>query len=53
MTREALIDIIRAELQRQKSEGKLSLVISETPDNFTVIGVIDIHKLAEAIKGDR
>ncbi|WP_342279242.1 hypothetical protein WKW75_18460 [Bradyrhizobium ottawaense] len=49
MNRDDLIDIIRDELKRQQRERKVSLVPVETPDPFEVIGVIDIHSLADAI----
>lgn len=52
MTREILIDIIRDELLRQKQDGKVSIVSVDTPDAFTVIGVIDVHAIAEAILRD-
>lgn len=51
MRREHAIDVIRAALHRQKERDPgLSLVQSETPDSFHVIGVIDVHAIAEAIE---
>lgn len=49
MTLDGIIDVIRRELQRQKKANKVSLVLSDIPDNYTVVGVIDIHALAEAL----
>lgn len=50
MNRDRLIDIMRKELMRQKEQGKVSVVPVETPDSFQVIGVIDVHALADAIR---
>lgn len=49
MSRETLIDAIRRELLRQHNGGSISAVKGEVPDTFHVIGVLDIHRLAEAI----
>lgn len=49
MTREQIIDAMREELQRQKKERKVSIVLVETPDMVEVIGVVDIYALAEAV----
>ncbi|MEY9238749.1 hypothetical protein ABIF68_006363 [Bradyrhizobium japonicum] len=49
MSRDDLIDIIRDELKRQQRDRKVSLVPVETPDKFDVIGIIDVHALADAI----
>ncbi|MET4203934.1 hypothetical protein [Bradyrhizobium sp. LA6.12] len=49
LTRDQIIDTIRDELKRQQRDRKVSLVPVETPDKFDVIGVIDVHALADAI----
>ncbi|MBR0802846.1 hypothetical protein JQ636_04780 [Bradyrhizobium japonicum] len=49
MSRDDLIDIIRNELKRQQRDRKVYLVPVETPDKFDVIGIIDVHALADAI----
>lgn len=48
MTRERLIDAIRAEIKRQ-GRNRLSVVANEAPDTFYVWGYLDIHDLAKAI----
>lgn len=46
MTREALIDLVRAELRRQELSGKLFLSPTDIPDVLAVYGRIDLHVLA-------
>lgn len=50
MRRQQIIDVIRAELKRQRETSKVSIVESETPDRLTVIGVIDFYEIAVALE---
>jgi hypothetical protein len=49
MTRETLIDIIRAELERQAKLKRFKLSPGGWPDYVKIDGMLDVHALAEAI----
>jgi len=50
MKRQHAVDVIRAELKRQRETGKVSIVETSTPDSYTVIGIIDVYEVARAIE---
>lgn len=55
MNRETIIDRLRAELRRQAEApgNHLAIAKGRDPDTYHVMGFLDLHKLAEAIRGDR
>ena len=48
MTRERALNVICEERQRQRRPAKISIVETTTPDSLTVIGIIDLYKIARA-----
>jgi hypothetical protein len=53
MNREDLIDCIRKEIKRQAQDADQHFLAKpgKDPDTFHVMGLLDVHKLAEAIHG--
>ena len=54
--RDRVIDTIIRELRRQSnanSDKRLVVVQADTPDTLHIIGLLDVHQLAEALGGER
>lgn len=55
MDRNVIIDRIIRELQRQAQQGgqdHLAVAKGKDPDTFHIIGIIDVDRLAKAVKDE-